>query len=116
MRFKALKEWTDGVGLRSQPEAEGPRQEVREVAQPSAPKGAPDVTTVCGARTAPSPRAGGSRQPPDSPARRARSGVHLHGPQSARQAGSAAVIPTGQAYLTSAYQSSIMAFRSLKNR
>lgn len=37
MRFKALKEWTDGVGLRSQPEAEGPRQEVREVAQRSPP-------------------------------------------------------------------------------
>lgn len=47
MRFKALKEWAEAVGLRkSQPEAEGPeegpeKRVAREVTGPSTPTRAP---------------------------------------------------------------------------
>ena len=62
MRFKELKEWMDGTGLRSQPEVEGPREErvAGEVTWPSTLNES-RVTIISGPRAAPSPPAEATR-------------------------------------------------------
>lgn len=116
MRGKALKEQTDGMGLRSQLEVEGPREEVvaGEVSWPPTLNES-SMTTISGARAAPSP-------PAEATWASLSSASKAWGPPAQSPASSLLWLcrlpsnqHTGQAYPTSAYQSSIMALWDLKS-